>query len=377
MKPKFILSTVGMSLLTNVLSKEEKKQDWDKKLNKSSNLAKKDLPEEIMSKVDELKGRALHMLIDGDEKSRRLLSAELNGLYGIFAEDGPNLNDIQYLITSDTFIGQVAAETVQEFLMSQEIYADIFTPAELNTASVHNFSHGMKNLLKWCEDNIPEKAKSGYEIIFNITAAFKSLQGYLNIFGMFYADRITYIFEGSSTLLSIPKLPIKIDQEALERHALYFSLLEKNANLSLEEVKHIPDALIFLRETGEISLSPWGLLLWKEIKKQVLASELLPFPFLRYEQSFRDDFRESDVNLRIRIQDCLAEACKYLRESKGDPASLHGGGLRYTNYEDKKVNRVPIGHFRINDSERISCIKVKGGLLLRHCGTHSHVNKNP
>ncbi len=361
-----------------MLSKDEKNEGWENKLNKSSNLGEKELPKEIHDKINELKIRTVNKLESSDAGFHRALSAELNGLYGIIDIDNSNISDIHYLTATDTAIGQAAAEVIRVFLKSKNIYADIFTPKELNTASVQNFSHGMKNLLKWCQETIPDKAQSGYEIIFNITAAFKSLQGYLNIFGMFYADRIAYIFEGSSTLLSIPKLPIKIDQDALERHALALALLRKGAKYPVEELKEIPDALLFYNEAGDVSLSPWGQLLWDKMKKDVFSKTLLGFPYLRYTQSFRDDFKNADVDLKIRIQETLAEASVRLMTSDGDPISMTGLGLRYSKYADKKTNDgKAVAHFRINDSERISCVRIKRGLLLRRCGAHDKVNNDP
>ena len=42
---------------------------------------------------------------------------------------------------------------------------------------------------------MPGYRQSHYRVVFNLVGGFKSLQGYMNTLGMFYADEIIYIFE--------------------------------------------------------------------------------------------------------------------------------------------------------------------------------------
>lgn len=68
-----------------------------------------------------------------------------------------------------------------------------------------------------------------------------------------------------------------------------------------------------------------------------------------------------------------------LMHSAGDPNILRGnGGKQYDNFTGgKRIDGCPIGHFRINDGDRISCIAKGGMLRLRHFGVHDYVNNNP
>src|SRR5439155_15246598 len=137
---------------------------------------------------------------------------------------GQAKGDMHYLIATDTALGKMAAETIKEFLRGLHIPTDVYSPVRLSSAEPQDFSKGIKDLMHWCERHIPDYRKAGYRVIFNLTGAFKSLQGYLNIVGMFYADQIVYIFETGS-LISIPRLPVRVDIEALREHRVELALM--------------------------------------------------------------------------------------------------------------------------------------------------------
>jgi hypothetical protein len=56
---------------------------------------------------------------------------------------------------------------------------------------------------------------------------------------------------------------------------------------------------------------------------------------------------------------------------KADP------GLQYDNYTGKSREGQPIGHFRLDQGRRASCVSNGGHLFLRHFGSHDCVNDNP
>ncbi|MBK8043622.1 MAG: hypothetical protein IPK21_13770 [Haliscomenobacter sp.] len=88
----------------------------------------------------------------------------------------------------------------------------------------------IKDLLKWCDETLPGYRTAGYEIIFNLTGGFKSLQGYLNTIGMFYADRIVYIFESGQEVIAIPKLPVKLEMGIFYEQASIFLQLSQTSD---------------------------------------------------------------------------------------------------------------------------------------------------
>lgn len=54
------------------------------------------------------------------------------------------------------------------------------------------------------------------------------------------------------------------------------------------------------------------------------------------------------------------------------------GGLQYEDYQNRRsADGRPIGHFRLTQGRRVSCIAEGGSLRLRHFGAHDQVNNNP
>ena len=77
-------------------------------------------------KVDELRQRACARLHDSDVQARRLLSAELNGIYGLYNDELPSGKDVHYLIAADTALGRAAADVVCDFLRQHNMNASMY-----------------------------------------------------------------------------------------------------------------------------------------------------------------------------------------------------------------------------------------------------------
>ena len=372
-KPQFVLTTVGISVLLNLADRE-----WRRRFNQEANA--RELPDEMAEKAEQIAEQALAILHERNVKRNRELSAELNGLYGLYHGQFPRSgHDIHFLIATDTALGQKAAEVIAQFLRKSGLTVVVYTPPDLSTASRDTFSRGVKALIRQCEETIPKYRDSGYRIIFNLTGAFKSLQGYLNIVGMFYADEIVYIFETGSQLLSIPRLPIRVSTDILREYRVELALMAQGHLYPWEEVGDIPTGLLDLDEAGNATLSDWGLLIWNRVRHELLGDDLLPFPRIQYESSFRKDFKKAHPGERVKLQEALAKVASLLEDHHGDTAALkRDTGLQYDVYAGKTTrDGRPIGHFRISDSRRVSCTVEDGALCLRHYGEHDYVNNNP
>ncbi|MEC4867493.1 MAG: hypothetical protein SAJ11_15575, partial [Jaaginema sp. PMC 1078.18] len=208
-----------------------------------------------------------------------------------------------------------------------------------------------------------------------LVGSFKSLQGYLNTIGMFYADEIIYIFEGQgSEVITIPRLPISVDIDAIKPHTLTLALLDAGMELPATEMQGIPEALL-----GDIDdckvLSTWGQLIWNKAKDELLSQDLLNFPKLIYQDTFRSDYKSIKVaKERVKLQETLAQVSGLLTESNGDTSIIkQHTGLQY----DKYTNKNGIDHFRVTQGLRVSCISSNGELTLRRYGKEPVVNKNP
>lgn len=368
---RVIVSPVGISLFLNTLNRDE--TDLRRKLNQHSN--DRELPDELAGIVEGLAHRAAERLETGNVEERRRLSAELNGLYGLYDNQLSANGDVHILVATDTALGVMAAQTVERFLRTTIgiLNVQLVRPRGLNTASMTSFSQGVKEMLNEFEKTIPGYKESRYEVIFNLTGGFKSLQGYLNIIGMFYADRLVYIFEGGPELLNIPRLPLKIDEDKLREHASELARLAAGGDYPRSEL-NLPGALLNVNEQGNATISDWGQLIWNRIKKQLLQKELLVFPYLEYENSFRKDFDSAEAKARVQLQETLAKVSVLLEKSGGDLSSLkQDGGLKYDNYSGRKLpGGTPLGHFRIDRGNRVTCMYQGGKLYLRHFGSHDY-----
>lgn len=100
---------------------------------------------------------------------------------------------------------------------------------------------------------------------------------------------------------------------------------------------------------------------------------------MTYTDSFQRDFRAAATTAdKGKLQETLAKASRLLAEANGGTQLLKGdGGLQYEIFTNKHSNERPIGHFRVTQSIRVSCIAHAGGLQLRHFGAHDYVNDNP
>jgi len=358
-----VLSTVGTSLLTNRADDSTRKR-----INMLANETEAALSPEDRRLIDEHAEKARAILRDGPVEEIRKASAELNGIIGIYDGRLPEPSgDHHVLIATDTALGRLTAETVGAFLTEQGLSVQIEVIKRLNTRDQGDFEAGMKDLARWCAETLPGYRDAGYRVAFNLAGSFKSLQGYLNTIGMIHADEIVYLFEGTTNLLRIPRLPIQLDLEGLAAWREPFALMAAGLLQPSDRLRDCPEALIEEWETDRYLLSPWGELLWSEAKTTLLAEELLDLPRLRYAPSFIKDFKghHNRVN-RVQLQEALAKVAMLLEGSGGDRATLsRDGGLKYEKLTGKHAG---MGHFRTALGVRVECRETDDGLELLHFG---------
>lgn len=376
MKKYLLVSTVGTSILTNVAN-----QDQRYVLLNSSNCNSSDCSDELKATALELSEKAKLKLESDSIKEQKRSCAELNGIISI--RETYNIKNEQifhFLITTDTYQGNFTGSIIESYLEKlNPLGVSCHSPSGLNTLSKTSFDSGIKELLKWCENTLPGYVDNNYEVLFNLTGSFKALQGYLTAIGMFYADKINYIFDGKEpSLLEIPSLPIEIDTKVFENNIAQFLLMSVGANLPFEDVKNINSALVDSIE-NEYFFSVWGQLLWNKKKSAALEKNVPQFDNIVYSESFKKDLKSQySTSDKSPLFEAIAKASMLLSENNGNVSKLNlDGGLLYEKYKNKVEQGVPIGHFRINNGDRISCIQYNSGLLLRHCGRHDYVNDNP
>ena len=374
--PRFILSTIGTSILTNLIDNNNPAEAiWRSALRDSANLKLDELEEDTEIVIDTLAERALEKLLKDDAATNRRISAELNGIYGIYGGTLPsNSSDQHWLITTDTAQGQKTGELIQGFLEKKGVHANIVTPSGLSTQGPESFTTGIKELIRWLEETVPGLRDSGYHVIFNLVGGFKSLQGYMNTFGAFYADEVVYIFEAlTADLIKIPRLPIQIDDTVIKNHLVQFALMDAGKLYLAHELEDIPETLLeFVEDNGNTyaGLSAWGQLIWNRTKKELLTKELLDFPKLKYEQTFHDDFKKNQRNADkcLKLQETLAKAAHSLEKSCCNLQELSNDGL-----DVKKLQGYDnIYRFRIDDF-RVTWSQGNNQLILRRYGDRKEV----
>ena len=373
---RLVISTVGTSLLTNQISDRRDPKGWEDMLQQTANLTQEQINQsapEVVDIIKTLKQRAEEKLNDGNTLEIRDASAELNGIYGLYEEQLENGRlDTHYLVTTDTAQGQITANIIKEFLKRKVKFVDIITPEKLSTASTKSFHQGIDDLIDWVDKKVKDFPKPKYDIYFNLVGGFKALQGCMNTIGMFYADKITYVFEGqSSKLITIPRLPITVDTNILKNHAVTLALLDAGASLSPEKKTTVPEAMVADRD-GKMTISNWGQLIWKKYGDDFLSQDLLDFPRISYAGDFRGEYKKiKDVNDKVRIQKTIAKVSRILEESNGNTREV-GKQVEYYPYQGAK-DKEGVDHFYVGKQFRISCNIQNGILKLRHYGTHKYV----
>ena len=372
---RFVLSTVGTSILTNQIENNDP-ACWRHILRDSANLKMDELKETHKEVIDELAGRALKKLHLNEAATNRRISAELNGIYGIYNGKLPEeSSDEHWLICTDTAQGQRTGELIGKFLGSCGFAnVSIFTPKMLSTKDTDSFTAGTKELIRWLEENIPGRRETQQCVIFNLVGGFKSLQGFMNTFGAFYADEVIYIFEAQTAdLIRVPRLPIRIDTTVIEKHRLKFAMMAAGELYPRSELQDIPETLLEFVEDNETTytgLSTWGELIWNRTKQDLLSTNLLQFPRLKYASSFEKDFASTrDKQARLKLQETLAKVSHILEKNGGTFPLTEDHGLKF-----EKLKRLDgIYTFRVSQGIRVSCSVEGDGLTLRHYGKHDYV----
>jgi len=317
-KPLYILSPCGTSLLTNSAPAELKPFIY-----KNSN---KKQPDEVQAEerasLEQIISQAEEQLLKADAPRAAGLSAELNCLTR-FLESRPNTRVIHQLICTDTWLGEENARILEKWLVQQGDTVMLKRQNDLQTSDSTSFQLAMSELVRWMDEEI-KQWKPTHRIIFNLTGGFKSVQGFLQTLASFYADETIYIFETGSELITIPRLPIKMEtMPVMEQHLTFFRRMDNEFPVS-----SVPEAvpkIFLLIMDGEVDLSPWGELVWKQVKREIYEQEIHdpPCELVQFGPDFRKSIRGLDPHRRYEINKKIDELCRFQYTSQqGNPVNL-------------------------------------------------------
>ena len=272
----FVLSPCGTSVLTNCARDDERAV-----ITHHANAQnEQDISPEDRAVLQDLIRRTQSKLQEADVRDLPPLSAELNALFKLYdGQFNKAVNDQHWLLCTDTWLGRKTGELIKETLERLGLsFVQLCQPKDLRTEELFTFQSALSDLVKWCEETIVP-CQENYHVVFNLTGGFKSIQGFLQTLATFYADEAIYVFESGNELLRLPRLPIKLDiDDVVRRHLRVFRRLANG--LGLDEpcpLDDIPETLLLCFDDN-VSLSPWGDLVWERTHKEMYQKELWPSP---------------------------------------------------------------------------------------------------
>ena len=349
----YILSPCGTSILTNqTLDKTERVLIY-KHANKR---IRSDIPHSERAALEALILNTARKISTANDQAAAKMSAELNGIIQIYRGAIPKNNDIHFLLSTDTWLGEETANLVKKWLESKngKFIVQVHRHKDLQTADISAFQLSLSDLIKKLSEEIPGYSETGYKIIFNLTGGFKSVQGFLQSIANFYADETVYIFESSSELMRIPRLPIQMDAlPIIKEHLSAFRALA--LGLPIADTGTIPETLLFKLD-GESILSPWGELLWSTSRQALYGKKLLPPPLemIRYAKVFMKRVNDLPCDRLALINQRIDQLSKYFKNPSNNPRSLDfkqlkGNSMKPSTHEmdawaDSDAKRI-FGHF--------------------------------
>ncbi len=331
-KKAVVITTCGTSLLTNVAREDAILAE---RIRGSANTTEQSAAPEQRNAIAAAAEKCRGILARGALDEIRKASAELNGLLGFYNNQLAGAKgDMHFLCHTDTLQGESVARVLHDYMSNNKVNVSVQSFRGLRTDTLQNFHEGLGDVIKWCHETLPGYRKDDYHVVFNLTGGFKSIQGWMQTLGMFYADEIIYIFEAGKELLRIPRIPINIDQaaeDAVRTHLPFFRKMAgpNGACGSAEIPDGLPETFIF-RLGDVVELSPWGQLMWRQVRAQLYSEKLLnpPDPRVKYSHKFRSAADGLAPDQLEHVNERIDDLANYRRDRKMNPARLDYKPLR-------------------------------------------------
>lgn len=328
--PNLIVSTCGTSLFTNAPCPHVGLLRDTANLGQSSVLGRS---AEQAQTIESWMATRTGELASAPPKRVAELSAELNGILAFHERDTTRLAGHHHiLLVTDTWQGQSTGEAIASWLRSHQASVDVLCPAGLSTGDFDAFGLAINDIVAWAAETIPPFRQRGYRVVFNLVGGFKSVQAYMTLLGMLYADETIYLFEGpGSPLLRIPRLPIKLDPEGVvDRNLLTFRLLSLRAPVDASQLAAMPETMLD-RIGDEVQLSSLGQIVWQARQRDLYAQRLLSPPHAsvmlspRFEEQARGLRADRYLALNRRVDQLVSYQ---LSGGTTNPRSLHVHALQ-------------------------------------------------
>lgn len=284
-----IITTVGTSLLSNLLKEEVKNSfNYSLSLSTSKNIQNNSLKRaksEVASAINEVLLGSEDFSIDEKYKLNVNASAEIKSICKI--ADGTPAT--VYLLATDTFMSEYAAEQIAKHLNSKNKLTVVNKGcvSNLKIDAPEEFEQsGFEELIKML-DSIRKDHKDD-EIVLNISGGYKALIPFLTIYAQLKSLTIKYVYENSDEVISIGHANLNFDWAIME--ALRPYLVENISPLDLgvngeKIVETLRKNYLILRsgENGErYSLSPLGKMMVDSFHDETNLNNKILGTFLEY-----------------------------------------------------------------------------------------------
>ncbi|QIB27287.1 putative CRISPR-associated protein [Caloranaerobacter azorensis] len=218
---KKVITTVGTSIISNYV------ENGGKRLNSYKNYLK----ESFENWEEDYSISMKKTLKDWMKKVKEEdISAEIKSLLKIKKEEDCCLE--VYLITTDTVASNLCAQLIADYFEEKK---DDCIEVKYNPKTSNIKGLQIENRKKFVQEGLPNlinrirKIANDYydNVIFNITGGYKGVIPYLTIMAAVNGSSIKYIFEESNELITIPSLPLKIDEKIFFDYYSELTKLEK------------------------------------------------------------------------------------------------------------------------------------------------------
>jgi putative CRISPR-associated protein (TIGR02619 family) len=305
-----ILSPVGTSIFT--------KGAFPQEISKYSNCRKlEDIPSDRRRIITDYIAQTRDLLLSMSVSDVKVRSAELNGIIQYYHNDLRKASqDVHYLLPSDTYIGKQSCLLVQEYL--QQYFSDVrvMEISDLQTSDCESFQYALSELTSriMC---LRDELSPGQNLVFNLTGGFKSILGFLQSLGMFYADETVYVFEFSESLLRLPILPLRLEPfPYLLEYVSVFRRLDNSLPVSSDTYQEIPSTLV-LNLFGEPTLSAYGKIVWDSFRKQIYSQNLLDSLSnrIRYSEGFKPSVLDLEADRYYHLNSRIDTLAVYMESN--------------------------------------------------------------
>lgn len=279
--PICVISTAGTSVFTQASEDirsvwrefdQQKGIDLQKIARDQHDFAGKDIYERVKNHLEAIRNSP------NAEAGLMRASAELKSLIYLLKGRQPNSNDVLHFFATDTPAGTLAARIISDFTRDYfDIKTEVVRVEGLQVTDDSSFNtRGIRNLISRVFDRLDKAPAGTYRRVLNPTGGYKGIVPYLTLIGMVENDiETSYIYENSSALITLRRVPMVLDYEALgsahdallaaEREFITEEMLAELLNVQPSDLPSHPALPLFDVDDDKYSINGLGVIVLKKL----------------------------------------------------------------------------------------------------------------